>query len=132
VIQLFSKLCKERSIIRENVLYEKNRNAADDLVNLNLARWKNYYIVLEKNIENCISENPEFSSNVIQKAAMKTPFLFTAKEIWLTNLQMKSDVLGRKIAKALRKSWSQASCKRCGGSAKRWLTYFGIIQKNVI
>ena len=122
-IKLAEKLKLNGKLSKETVIQEGFRNSANDLIALNAAIWKDKSLFpTDILLDNTIDKIP----SIIGDRSKSTDFLSTALSTFQTTKKPSASKIGSHISNKLERRWSEGSKKRYGGTAKRWITYFGM------
>lgn len=123
VTDLALELSIHGTIGRDAVLGNGDRNAADDLSSLRLARREGRNLVACDALASSQPTEWKQAARLVARAAGETAFVSEARRILAQTPEIGADVLGARLAQALGKSWSAASRKRYGAAARRWLRF---------
>ncbi|MDR4498167.1 MAG: hypothetical protein MRK02_09650 [Candidatus Scalindua sp.] len=125
-IKLAEKIKEYGMLSKEQVIKEGFRNAAIDLVALDIAAWKDNALspkdVLKESSTNKIP-------SLIADISKLTEFLSIALSFYQGKDKPDAIKLGNHISDKLDRGWSEASKKRYGGAANRWIAYFKMNDK---
>ncbi len=134
VLKLAVILCTERQLREKDVLSNKLRNAAQDLVALKLARWKQKALTPSGNLLNIDTSGHDQlrmrkeCAEVVQKAAVDSKFLAILSGA-IKDHDRSSNALAERVANELERDWHSASADRYIKGGLRWLDEFGELQK---
>jgi Holliday junction resolvase-like predicted endonuclease len=123
VVYLAIELTRRSSITRREIIAGGDRNAADDLRSLGLARWEDQSLKAAGELASTRIQEWDAGAELVARAAAATPFGEAARRILSEHPRVDSIALGERIAAELEKAWSEASKRRYGGAGKRWARF---------
>lgn len=133
VIELATELYAEKRLSREYILNTEGRNAAQDLSALGLAQWRNKAIHPSERLASITGETEEGIRNqcatLVKNSALGSKFLQTLATLIKQNPDQTDAGLAEAISYEFGRDWRPTSAIRYIGSGRRWLEFFGELQK---
>lgn len=133
-IDLAITLCQEGSLQRQVVLGDASRNAAQDLVALNIAYWRENTLYPSKELSivcsNGAQDQPEGAvARLVRERALDSLFLRALVECLSHYPPLEESAIAEILQGRLRRQWQPASVKRYLTAGKTWLRYFDELRK---
>jgi hypothetical protein len=123
VMRLARQLAEGGPVEKAEVRLAKSRNAANELVNLELAYWRQGHLLPLGALDIGGAIGAHELELLVATAVGQTRFIQAAYEAVLARPKMGAEELGSRVAQALRRNWRPASRRRNGGAAKVWLRW---------
>lgn len=123
VVELAKELITNGKINRKVVGKENNRNAASDLVCLNLAAWQSENLTPTDALLEIFNDSDEAIKKVIRDHALETDFIGELIVIMREKPTADSLEIGQELAKKLNRKWSDGSAKRYASGGRSWLKF---------
>lgn len=127
VFDLAKELVKSGSMSKEEIHKRKNRNAAFDLIGLDLA-YRGYKILFPTDLLiKAYNESEDKMLNIISSRALSSNFLKELLPLIKSNLNAPISKVGIELSKKFKKNWSKPSAIRYASAGRLWLKFFGCI-----
>ena len=126
VVELARELIKKRKIDRKVIGRYNNRNAASDLVCLDLAEWQSENLIPANALLEISNDQDSDIKKVIRDHALETDFIKELMAIMRENPYDNPLELGQMLSKRLNRKWSEGSAKRYAGAGRSWLKFINI------
>jgi hypothetical protein len=120
-LSLALQLAKEKSILRNQLMMQSHRNAASDLVALDLAYWDGDYLTSSQDLIQLADKDDATVMAEILSRAQSSEFLSKLSKIIASKPGSSNADFGKHLSLSLNRDWSKSSCIRYSSAGRRWL-----------